>query len=93
MHKKAAIEFHPLGVIGIISPWNFPFQNIRARTIPALFAGNAVLLQGLQTVQAPKSSRGMFDAVLQPLRPLAGSVQILTGYGETGAALTRFRRR
>ena len=30
-HKKARIEFHPLGVIGIIAPWNYPLQNIPGR--------------------------------------------------------------
>ena len=27
-HKRARIEYHPLGVIGVICPWNFPLQNV-----------------------------------------------------------------
>ena len=36
-HKKALIEFYPLGVVGIIAPWNYPLQNILGPAIPALF--------------------------------------------------------
>ena len=90
VHKKAAIEFHPLGVIGIISPWNFPFQNILGPTIPALFAGNAVLCKVSEwSSYSAQIVQGMFDAVLSRCGHSPDLVQILTGYGETGAALTR----
>jgi acyl-CoA reductase-like NAD-dependent aldehyde dehydrogenase len=45
LHKKATIEFHPLCVIGVICPWNYPFQNILGPAIPALMAGNAVVIK------------------------------------------------
>ncbi len=45
LHKKAVIEFHPLGAIGVICPWNYPFKNILGPTIPALMAGNAVVIK------------------------------------------------
>ncbi len=90
VHKKAAIEFHPLGVIGIISPWNFPFQNILGPTIPALFAGNAVLCKVSEWSSASAQPvQAMFDEVLRRCGHSPDLVQILTGYGETGAALTR----
>lgn len=36
---------HPLGVVGIISPWNYPFTLAASDAVPALLAGNAVLLK------------------------------------------------
>ena len=90
MHKKAAIEFHPLGVIGIISPWNFPFQNILGPTIPALFAGNAVLCKVSEwSSYSAQRVQAMFDEVLRRCGHSPDLVQLLTGYGDTGAALTR----
>src|ERR1700683_2752494 len=43
--KSAWIEFEPRGVVAIISPWNYPFSIPLAQVIPALLAGNAVLLK------------------------------------------------
>src|SRR5690606_2153290 len=45
LHKRARLEFRPLGVIGAIIPWNYPFQNILHPIIPALMAGNACVLK------------------------------------------------
>ena len=45
MHKRAQLELHPLGVIGAILPWNYPLQNILNPLIPALMAGNAVVIK------------------------------------------------
>jgi acyl-CoA reductase-like NAD-dependent aldehyde dehydrogenase len=88
VHKKATIEFHPLGAVGIIAPWNFPFQNILGPTIPALFAGNAALIKVSEwsSWSAARVQR-MFDEVLNARGHSPDLVQILTGYGETGAAL------
>ena len=90
VHKKATIEFHPLGVIGIISPWNFPFQNILGPTIPALSAGNAVLCKVSEwSSYSAGPVQAMFDEALRRCGHSPDLVQILTGYGDTGAALTR----
>lgn len=43
MHKKAYVEYRPLGVLGIIAPWNYPFHNLYNHVISGLFAGNAVV--------------------------------------------------
>lgn len=45
MHKKATVSWHPLGVIGIIAPWNYPFHNAIGHVISGLFAGNAVIVK------------------------------------------------
>ena len=45
VHKRARLEYHPLGVVAAIIPWNYPFQNVANPIIPALMAGNAVVLK------------------------------------------------
>jgi acyl-CoA reductase-like NAD-dependent aldehyde dehydrogenase len=43
--KRVMSAYHPLGVIGIISPWNFPLVLTAGDAIPALMAGNAVIIK------------------------------------------------
>ena len=43
--KKSYIRFDPLGVIIIIMPWNFPLWQVVRAAIPALLAGNSVMLK------------------------------------------------
>ncbi|CAN0490610.1 unnamed protein product, partial [Laminaria digitata] len=42
-YKKAYVEYMPLGVIGVIAPWNYPFHNVYNHIISGIFAGNAVV--------------------------------------------------
>jgi acyl-CoA reductase-like NAD-dependent aldehyde dehydrogenase len=88
LHKVAEIEYQPLGVIGVICPWNFPLQNVLGPTIPALMAGNACVVKVSEWVSwsAPRIQR-LFDAVLSECGYPTDLVQLITGYGETGAAL------
>jgi acyl-CoA reductase-like NAD-dependent aldehyde dehydrogenase len=88
VHKRARIEYHPLGVIGIIAPWNFPLQNVLGPTVPALMAGNAVIVKVSEwsSASAPRI-QAMFDSVLRAAGHSPDLVQLVTGYGETGAAL------
>lgn len=88
LHKAAHIEFHPLGVIGVITPWNFPLQNILAPVIPALFAGNAVVVKVSEWVawSAPRFQK-LFDAVLGRTGHSKDLVQVINGYAEAGQAL------
>lgn len=88
VHKRARLEFRPLGVVGAILPWNYPLQNILNPTIPALMAGNAVVVKPSEWV-AWSSAR-----IVQSLRDViqqAGFdpqlLQVVQGYGETGRAL------
>jgi len=87
-HKSARVEYLPLGVIGVISPWNFPFHNFFCPVIPALFAGNAVVIKvselaSLSSLEYLK----IFEEVLTRRGHARELVQVVTGYGETGAAL------
>ena len=43
--KKSYIRFDPIGVVFLIMPWNFPSWQVMRAAIPALTAGNAVLLK------------------------------------------------
>jgi acyl-CoA reductase-like NAD-dependent aldehyde dehydrogenase len=88
MHKTATIEYHPLGVIGVICPWNFPLQNVLAPAIPAIMAGNAALIKVSEwTSWSAARIQRIFDEALQAEGHSPDLVQLLTGYGETGAAL------
>jgi acyl-CoA reductase-like NAD-dependent aldehyde dehydrogenase len=44
-YKHARVEYHPLGVVGAIVPWNYPFHNIFNPLSAALFAGNAIVIK------------------------------------------------
>ena len=43
--KRARVIHHPRGVVGVIGPWNWPLLNNFADCVPALVAGNAVVLK------------------------------------------------
>lgn len=83
-HKKLRIVCRPLGVVGIIAPWNGPFIMGLDPTAQALVAGNAVLLKPSEiTPLAGRLTADLFRAVGLP----EGVLQVLDGDGETGAAL------
>ncbi|MFO0613649.1 MAG: aldehyde dehydrogenase family protein [Polyangiaceae bacterium] len=88
VHKRARIEYHPLGVIGVICPWNYPMQNILGPTIPALFAGNAVVVKVSEHVawSSARIVRIVHDA-LERAGLSRDLVQVVNGYGDVGAAL------
>ncbi len=48
--KKAYVSFEPLGVVLHIAPWNFPFWLALRPTIPAILAGNTVVLKHASSV-------------------------------------------
>ncbi len=82
--KKLRISHHPIGVVGIITPWNFPFILALNPTVQALIAGNAVVLKPSEVT--PDSGRlvaELWAAVGLP----AGVFNLVQGDGETGAAL------
>ena len=88
VHKRATIEYHPRGVIGVIAPWNYPLQNILGPVIPALMAGNAVVVKPSEQV-AWSSARfqTIFDTILDAAGLPRALVRIVNGYAATGAAL------
>jgi acyl-CoA reductase-like NAD-dependent aldehyde dehydrogenase len=82
--KKLMIRYAPVGVVGVIGPWNFPITNSFGDCIPALAAGNSVILKPSEVT--PLSSLLMEEMMLECGLP-AGVFQVATGDGSTGAAL------
>lgn len=76
----------PLGVVGLIVPWNGPFYCAIAKLAPALAAGCSCILKPAE--ETPLSALRLEDLFRDAGVP-EGVVNVLTGYGETtGAALT-----
>jgi len=88
MHKIAEIEYHPLGVIGVICPWNFPLQNVLGPVIPALMAGNACVVKVSEWVAfSSVRIQKIFDDVFTETGHSTDLVRLVNGYAETGQAL------
>src|SRR2546423_7146237 len=82
--KKLILRFRPLGLIGVIGPWNYPLTNSFGDCIPALAAGNSVILKPSEIT--PLTSLLLAEAMRECGLP-ENVLQIATGRGETGAAL------
>jgi succinate-semialdehyde dehydrogenase/glutarate-semialdehyde dehydrogenase len=83
-HRRSYLHYTPRGVIGIISPWNFPFAIPIGETVMSLLAGNAVVLKPSEvTPLVALKAKELFDASGLP----ADLFQVVTGDGGTGAAL------
>ena len=82
--KRLRIVYQPLGVVGVVSPWNAPFLLSINPTIQALMAGNAVLLKPSSTTPySGKLVGDLFEAAGLP----EGVLTVLLGDASTGAAL------
>jgi acyl-CoA reductase-like NAD-dependent aldehyde dehydrogenase len=82
--KSGRILREPYGVIGVISPWNYPFSTPAVESLAALVAGNSVVLK-------PSELTPLIALELQSLLRKSGVpddvFQVLPGEGATGAAL------
>jgi succinate-semialdehyde dehydrogenase/glutarate-semialdehyde dehydrogenase len=83
-NKRLRISYRPLGVVGIITPWNFPFLLSLNPTVQALVAGNAVLLKPSEVTAF---SGRLVEELFRDAGLPEGVLQVLLGDGETGAAL------
>jgi succinate-semialdehyde dehydrogenase/glutarate-semialdehyde dehydrogenase len=83
-HRKSTVHYQPRGVVGVISPWNYPFQLPLRDVIMALIAGNAVVLKPSEvTPLIALKAKEVWDGAGLP----EDLFQVVTGYGPTGAAL------
>ena len=83
---RATISYHPLGVVGVIGPWNYPLFTPMGSIAYALAAGNAVVwkpseLTPLVAVRVAEIAAKTFA--------LPDLLQVVTGAGATGAALAK----
>lgn len=82
----ARVDYDPLGVVGVIGPWNYPLYAPNSAVAFALAAGNTVVVKPSELT--PAVSRWYVEAfaAANPRAP-AGVLSVVTGFGETGAAL------
>jgi len=82
--KKIISRYRPLGLIGVIGPWNYPLTNSFGDCIPALMAGNSVILKPSEVT--PLTSLLMAEGLRECGLP-ENVFQVATGRGAAGAAL------
>lgn len=82
--KRGMLAREPYGVVGIISPWNYPFSTPAVETLAALVTGNAVVIK-------PSEFTPLAALELQKVLHASGLdrelLQVVIGEGPTGAAL------
>jgi acyl-CoA reductase-like NAD-dependent aldehyde dehydrogenase len=87
-HKRVWVEWVPVGVVGAIVPWNYPFHNVFNPLIAALFSGNGFVVK---VSEYSSWSTRYYGRIIEECLKAVGApvdlVQIVTGFGETGHAL------
>ncbi|MEW5302973.1 MAG: hypothetical protein WDW38_003925 [Sanguina aurantia] len=87
-YKKARVEYLPVGVVGAIVPWNYPFHNVLNPLTAAVFAGNSIVIKVSEYASWSTGYYGrMINAALAAVGAPPNLVQFVTGYGEAGNAL------
>ena len=84
MGRKLVVRYGPVGVVGVIGPWNYPLTNSFGDAIPALAAGNAVVLKPSEVT--PLTSLLLAEGMRECGLP-ENVLQVAIGGGETGSAL------
>ena len=85
-NQAATLTYAPIGVVGVIGPWNYPVFTPMGSIAYALAAGNAVVFKPSELTP------GVGTALADSLAEIAEGhalLQVVTGFGETGAALCR----
>ena len=86
VNLSASVERKPLGVVGVIGPWNFPVFTPLGSIVPALAAGNAVVYKPSELAPGVGALLVRVFAEVVPEQPV---LQLLTGGASTGEALCR----
>jgi len=83
-HRRSYVHYVPRGVVGVISPWNFPVVLTMSDVLTALVAGNAVVCKPSEvTPLVVQKCKEIWDAAGLP----GDLFQIVHGYGKVGADL------
>ena len=82
-HVETTVTYEPAGVVAVISPWNFPMSMPQWMVIPALMAGNCVILKPSE--ETPLTAQHYVDTLNRFLPD--GVLQIAQGGDEQGKAL------
>ncbi|MFN2593397.1 MAG: aldehyde dehydrogenase family protein, partial [Actinomycetota bacterium] len=82
LSAQSRVEYRPFGVVGCITPWNYPITNCFLAFLPALVAGNAVVIKPSEVTPACGE---LIRAILDPLP--SGVASVIQGGGDVGAAL------
>ena len=86
--KQVRVEWVPLGVIGAIVPWNYPFHNVFNPVSAALFSGNSIVIKVSEYASwSIGYYKRIIDACLDAVGAPRDLVQFVVGYGEAGSAL------
>eukprot|EP00879_Flechtneria_rotunda_P025534 GHRR01027136.1.p1 GENE.GHRR01027136.1~~GHRR01027136.1.p1 ORF type:complete len:614 (+),score=214.33 GHRR01027136.1:630-2471(+) len=87
-YKSARVEYVPVGVVGAIVPWNWPFHNIINPISAAVMAGNAIVVK---VSEHASWCIGFYSRIIDAALAAAGAppslVKFVTGYGDAGHAL------
>ena len=86
--RRYSVEPRPYGVVGIIGPWNYPFELIVPGALSALLAGNTVLVKPSEVTAA---TGVMIEKLFKSIPELAPFVRFLHGDGRVGAGLVNSR--
>jgi len=85
-NQAASLRYAPIGVVGVIGPWNYPVFTPMGSIVYALAAGNAVVFKPSELT--PGVGTALADSLAEIVEGRA-LFQVVTGSGETGAALCR----
>ena len=90
IHHAATVEYLPLGVIGVIGPWNYPVFTPMGSIAYALAAGNAVVFKPSELT--PATGDWLVQSFVEALAVFGEPqpvLQLVTGGGPTGESLAR----
>lgn len=83
MGKKSRIYYEPLGVVLLISPWNYPFNLTMIPFLSAFIAGNAVVFKPSEYTPL----KGLLEEIIEKSGFMRGALQIVYGGKEVGKQL------
>src|SRR3984885_1484129 len=86
INHAATLEYQPLGVVGVIGPWNYPVFTPMGSIAYALAAGNGVVFKPSELTPAVGAWLVSSFAEVVPEHPV---LQLITGMGQTGSHLAR----